>query len=191
MGSIKATTIQQRFGFQDQDLKTPGHDQIMLWLDSTVEQELITRIGEQTWTEKEISDFFSWLDKDKYHYDATWALPEKPPSRIRGKIWEFPITSGNYVIGFVDLRVNVDRPNLGINTKYSYGRDVENFCVDFTHKAFNFEVKTSIPSFGELIRQLRFYQEYDKGASYVVVSPDDACRDLLKAQGFGFLKYEV
>jgi hypothetical protein len=37
MAQPKAQTIQQRFGFMDNDLKSPIHDTIMLWLDSNVE----------------------------------------------------------------------------------------------------------------------------------------------------------
>lgn len=51
-----------------------------------------------------------------------------------------------------------------------------------------FEVKPSIPSVGELIRQLRMYQTYTGSTEWFVVSPDDRCESILKAQGFGFIK---
>ena len=53
-----------------------------------------------------------------------------------------------------------------------------------------FEAKTSIRSLGELIRQIRLYQEYRKG-HYIVVSPDDRFAEVLRGQGIQFIKYEA
>jgi len=33
----RTTTLQEKFGFMDSDLKTPQHDAIMTWLDGEVE----------------------------------------------------------------------------------------------------------------------------------------------------------
>lgn len=33
MSALKAKPLQERFGFLDEDLKTPGHDALMLWID--------------------------------------------------------------------------------------------------------------------------------------------------------------
>ena len=48
-----------------------------------------------------------------------------------------------------------------------------------------FEVKATLPSAGELIRQIRMYQEYVQG-EWVVVSPDDRHRSILESQGIRF-----
>jgi hypothetical protein len=50
-----------------------------------------------------------------------------------------------------------------------------------------FEIKPSIPSVGELIRQIRMYQQYKPG-KYIVVSPDDRFASVLSGQGIEFLK---
>jgi hypothetical protein len=50
----------------------------------------------------------------------------------------------------------------------------------------NFEIKSSIPSIGELIRQIRMYQTYQKGR-YVVVSPDARWERMLDSQRIGFI----
>lgn len=52
-----------------------------------------------------------------------------------------------------------------------------------------FEVKTKIQSLGELIRQIRFYEEYKKG-KYFVVSPESQYASLLNEQGIGFVLYD-
>jgi len=48
-----------------------------------------------------------------------------------------------------------------------------------------FEVKATLSSAGELIRQIRMYQEYVQG-EWVVVSPDNRHRGLLESQGILF-----
>lgn len=53
-------------------------------------------------------------------------------------------------------------------------------------KHLYFEVKPSIPSLGELLRQIRSYG--DLGHVYVV-SPDDRFKEQIEAQRVGFIKY--
>lgn len=63
---------------------------------------------------------------------------------------EYLITKGNdFMVGFIDLRVT-----------YS----------DCQFPSMNIEVKTSIPSTGELIRQINAYRKYVDGA-FVVIAP--------------------
>jgi hypothetical protein len=50
-----------------------------------------------------------------------------------------------------------------------------------------FEVKATMPSAGELIRQIHMYQEYVQG-QWVVGSPDDRHRGILGSQGIEFYK---
>jgi len=57
-----------------------------------------------------------------------------------------------------------------------------------SHHDWAFEVKTVIPSLGELIRQIKMYRAYDK-SKFFVVSPDDRFVKVLNEQGIGFLKY--
>lgn len=51
-----------------------------------------------------------------------------------------------------------------------------------------FDVKVAPPSLGELIRQVRIYQEFTKALIYIV-SPDDKYADQLLAQDIGFVKF--
>ena len=45
MAQAKAQTMQARFGFQDTELTSPKHDEIMLWLDKWVDTNLHTITG--------------------------------------------------------------------------------------------------------------------------------------------------
>jgi hypothetical protein len=51
-----------------------------------------------------------------------------------------------------------------------------------------FEVKSFIPSLGDVIRQVRHYQAH-LPITYVIVSPDVRFRSQIEAQGVRFLEY--
>lgn len=55
MAAPRAQTIQQRFGFKDNDLKTPQHDEIMLWLTKHMSTVLTMYSGSQ-WTGERIQE---------------------------------------------------------------------------------------------------------------------------------------
>jgi hypothetical protein len=78
--------------------------------------------------------------------------------------FEYAIMDKNYVVGFVDL-----------------------FSPNFN---FGIEVKTEIPSIGDLLRQIHFYKQYQCTAAWIVISPDDRYAHLLKDQGIKFFKYK-
>ena len=50
------------------------------------------------------------------------------------------------------------------------------------------EIKTAIPSLGELVRQIRMYQTYLK-VKFIIVCPDDRFAEPLRSQGIHFYKY--
>ncbi len=55
MAKPKAQTLQQRFGFMDEDLKKPKHDVIMFWLDDCVDEKLADWLAiPKDWTEEEV-----------------------------------------------------------------------------------------------------------------------------------------
>ncbi|MHA2265228.1 MAG: hypothetical protein ACXAEN_22770 [Candidatus Thorarchaeota archaeon] len=141
MAKPRATTIQQRFGFKDDDLKKPNHDMIMIWLDENINavvNDLISKYPEQ------------FIDCEE--------------TAITNTIWEQPIMSGKYCIGFIDMWI----PDYRI-------------CI---------EVKTEIPSVGELIRQIAMYKQYTISQPFfAVVSPNDRFASVLESQGILFYKY--
>lgn len=95
-------------------------------------------------------------------------------------IHEYPITNGpnKFIIGFIDLRVHLSYPEL--KTDY-------HICNESRYTIY-IEVKTTIPSYGELVRQMRMYQS--DGVILLVVSPDDRFASALREQGIYFYKWE-
>ncbi len=262
MAEPKAKTLQQRFGFMDTDMKKPKHDEIMLWLDSIVEERLASWIQhELEWDPEVVSDSqkefldsrqnllvllarkkeqiddhiqkfeslesvekksnFSFFESryrerledlellKELHNKVTLLekldpVPAKPSLSNIKKIWESPIKGYNdYIVGFIDLKVIYDYPEL-ILTGVTFSSNSDRISgITWSPKweirtiqqghypradPIYFEVKTEIPSLGELIRQINIYREY--GAKKIfVVSPDDRYVNVLEEQGIGFIKY--
>lgn len=89
--------------------------------------------------------------------------------------WELPVGDPRWIAGFIDLYLQVGR-------KAQYWTK--------TYK-LAFEVKTVLPSLGDLIRQIRFYQEKWGGSPpvFYVVSSDTKHIATLRNQGIGFVEY--
>jgi hypothetical protein len=131
-------------------------------------------------------------------------IPEFEACDVYDRTWEKPVMSGKYTVGFIDLQASCFyAPRLKVWGTDAQGRIIDeirrpfeeghnmelpHIYVDHAKEAIiNFEVKTAIPSLGEVIRQVRHYQEYEKGR-YIVVSPDARWASALDAQGIGFLQ---
>lgn len=226
---VRATTLQQKFGFQDDELRTPAHDALMVWLDQYVDSAFVDRyptalsqdeIDSQIAAvkqenekrlrdaEKKMSEDKEWMDGvtnkfqkpmaesnyrrslDEYErikaYCESWN-PGQPPSievKIR-KIWESPVMARNdFMVGFIDMKVLVK--HRFVRLEGGKWDESELYCVQ-GDDVYLYEIKPSIPSVGELIRQIRMYQQYQDG-HYTVVSPDDRFASVLNGQGIEFLK---
>lgn len=116
--------------------------------------------------------------------------PPRPPCTVVARKLEVPIMDRNYAVGFIDFWAVIRKP-------YAYLSGVEErrafaprWTVATADSDLLFEVKTSIPSLGELIRQVNHYRAYRQpNQSFYVVSPDDRFRPTIEAQGIGFIKY--
>src|SRR5882724_8733390 len=196
----RATTLQEKFGFVDEELKTPQHDAMLIWIDQQAE-ELVQEYFSipATWSEDAIARVRSEADKivrNRVRLTQQWAgLGEPPPRKlvIKKKIWESPIvTEKGFAVGFADMEVLVQLQD-SLSCEYAVNFNQEDglpeWCCKTSAESVVFEAKTSIRSVGELIRQIRLYQEYRKG-HYIVVSPDDRFADVLRGQGIQFVKYE-
>jgi len=210
----RANTLQERFGFADDDLKKPKHDEILLWLDKRAEEfikEIIswTKVWPAQFVERKVEavtralktradslrESIARFNNEQYRkalalIDSYEGLGEPPPREFRmRKIWEDAVTNvgaTKYVVGFLDMVVLVDNSELGVDDESQ--RLPKWYVTNCAQEGFGFEAKTAIPSLGELIRQLRLYQQYCRYQLYVV-SPDDGFAEQLVEQGFGFIKY--
>ena len=197
----RASTLQEKFGFFDEDRKNPTHDRIMFWLDRQAEElareffamaptwpeELVTKVRAQA---------RALARTQKY---AALNLPDlgEPPTRVFeviSKTWEKPIVTGNnFAVGFADMEIVAqfsDDLSFCENTgPLDFKKPVIDWFTIIRKEHLIFEAKTAIGSVGEIIRQIRLYQQYQPGV-YVVVSPDDRYAEVMRGQGIQFLKYE-
>lgn len=192
----KAQTMSQKFGFMDPDLTTPNHDAIMLWLDETLAR---------AFADKTFDKFpaHQWVSIDDQTAELTSMLkngkivvsPSVQVQAIIRKVWECPIVDKTFTIGFADMRL--DYANCGVSHQAAKEALAQGANPPFTIENSSpltwllqrryFEVKPSIPSLGEVIRQVRMYQTYTAGAEWWIVSPDARFREQIEAQGIKFL----
>lgn len=191
-------TLQSKFGFQDEDLKTSKHDEIMLWFDANADKLLLPHFAIKYQDNKRDDLLKRIKDKEFRLEDVSFDIPI-PPSKtepkVHKKIWEYPVMSGNFTVGFIDLLVEYTTPRLtyrGVNHIYNIPLIQNSFewIIENDLMAIAIEVKSVMPSIGELIRQIRMYQTYVPNISFFVVSPDDRFASALQSQGIGFIKYE-
>jgi|688.fasta_scaffold86665_4 hypothetical protein len=189
MKEVKVQTMQERFGFQDKELSTPRHDEIMLWLDEWVESNMHTALG---WDGVDVRDTEGSKDCRYVTIDKVKVgpLPDFPPVKVSKKVWEVAIVNKGYTIGFADMAIQYRRPAL------QFAQDSGRFWIEegWDHVVY-FEVKPVVPSLGELIRQIRMYQTYTNIPDYsgsspkwFVVTPDTRFKNQLKAQGIGLIE---
>lgn len=128
--------------------------------------------------------------------------PELPLAEV-GRIYdERPISTGDradIVVGFLDTVVDVKLPieiQIGGGRKpdsYERARKFEDWSdprwyVDVAGWQFGFEIKTSIPSYGELMRQVNLYRKYFRGI-VAVVAPPTRFAAAIREQGVPVVEY--
>lgn len=280
MAKPRAKTLQERMGFMEDDLTTPGHDAIMLWLDANMDTCIQDWLGIDAWTptERHLIDeltthwhsYIRWTrtlidraretllepDADQEPEDRVQAairymnsrsiqseieeirararVAEKaeaevlisrtaqvlvkdelplslapfPGIKVTKKVWEQPLTTQReYTIGFIDLVVSWKRPMLSYirpegliqthrseaghrwewNQYAAWEEWQPTWDISFVKQEVAFEVKTTIPSLGELLRQLKLYEQHFTGRIFVV-APDARFAEKIREQGFGFIQ---
>lgn len=206
MGEPRAKTLQERMGFRDTDLASPGHDALMLWLSEPVGESGLSRAADaarrmhrKTLPERTVDSMVAATVRSiEWNYPgdgrAAKSIPvPEPPVSVNARkycqkacVWERPVMSGSYTVGFIDILVELQIDALELSfDRYEKAWTWESLS---TRKSYAFEVKPTIPSLGALIRQVRLYQTYCPDVHFVVVSPDTRFRANIESQGVGFFE---
>ena len=213
MENKKASTLAQRFGFADPELTTPAHDALMVWLDSYMPTFIEAhKPKSQDYMRPDISVNGSryWSNDPKVAESGAAAAKkwweDHPVSLVLSSYtatWEYPVMNGKYMVGFCDIwlhaawRIVNAQPEINVDTftverEGAYRPVYEASRIKpgdgFRDALYGFEVKPAIRSIGEVIRQVRMYEEFTKGAKWFVVCPDDRFASVLQGQNIGFLK---
>ena len=190
--SNRPQTISQRFGFQDPDLSSPKHDKLIIWLDQeipTIVDKILKRPPRKYYSAS--YSHYSPIPSAKLkEYDMA-GIENYPDNNEEIKItktWESPILSGSYTIGFCDMYVEVKAVWEGKDIVFDYRDKIEKAENSYLELDLYFEVKPTIPSLGELIRQIRMYESYTEGGQWFVVSPDTRFCTLIEGQNIKFIE---
>lgn len=244
MAKTRISSLQEKMGFMDTDLTTPKHDEIMLWLEDNIETVIDQLLIDRKWKEEEIEkarkEADAWVQGQLQKFDfeslKNWKGLGDLPEKCRWNFteqpeWEFPVSSGKYIVGFLDMALeveynlfSVDFPEerecpppppppptpeeaarmaernkkistilagggIRINQPIFNGEGyIPKWDIYRRRRGYLFEVKSAIPSLGELIRQIHLYEQYQQGF-YVVVSPDTRYRKAIENQNIEFVEY--
>ncbi|MBA3833669.1 MAG: hypothetical protein H0X34_17610 [Chthoniobacterales bacterium] len=156
-------TLQQKLGFIDSDLRKPKHDEIMLWADENADAIVQSVFPE---TEQAFQSHFVKITK---------------------KRWEHAVVSRNgFIVGFIDLLIEIKCCDESHSTYKAHlnGRCVLPRPESQGTSRIALEIKSILPTRGEIIRQVRMYQTYER-AAYVIVTPNPSPSvvKLLEEQG--------
>lgn len=179
MIEMRNTTLQQRLGFQDEDLKKPQHDGIVIWCTENMEK-ILHSVVEQQIVMGKMKEHWGYMGNSR---EASEHCKLKRPLEIEVSdiLVEKPILNGTYIVGFSDIRVNYY-----IKILSKTGDDNNNATLGKMPESLIIEVKTKIPSVGELLRQIEMYQQYAPSCNFCIVSPDTKYKDFIKKQGICF-----
>lgn len=161
MSQENQAAYEQSRSFEDEDLRQPQHDEMLLWLDANM-TGILNQLIYPDLTDEQIE---SYLEN---------------PAEIK-KNWQQPIKGPTgEIAGFVDIIVSYERTDESGDT---------------ISKVFFFDVRTTIPSVGQLIREINTYKLYlgfeqSWLYTYLVVCPDDRYAKILAEQGIQFLSYD-
>lgn len=96
-------------------------------------------------------------------------------------------SSGQWVAGFIDLAivVSMDRPVIIL------GMPEHSLTVQEIQEVFYIEVKSGRIQLGDLMRQINFYRAHGRDGYWIVISPDDRYKGLLRSQDVAFVRMMV
>ncbi len=170
----KASTLQERMGFNDPDLKSPIHDEMCLWLMKNKASVGCYLLGNVT---------VCYDEKDSLLKEAAQKLNKTfhdPDPMVEA---EHPVKNGSYIVGFIDIAIRIRYASLRRSAeqgKAEYKFSSADDCVFI-------EVKPKIESFGETMRQINMYREYAYG-KYAIFTPDHRFKDAFESQGIKVFK---
>jgi hypothetical protein len=176
----RAKTLIERLGFNDADLKNPKHDDIMMWLDAYL-REKVANQPQKHWSPERITA----LRKCGLPIDE----PDDPEVILEIK-WEYPVMNKQYLVGFIDLVSQLTTSvGLSVDNYYHEGILRHEWECAYRTNTTAYEVKSTMPTAGEVIRQVNTYRQYTDITHWCVVAPRCDYVDILTAQEIDFLQF--
>ena len=188
-----------QIGFWDSEVALPKHDDICQWVYHNADKVLRAIHPEhfdRDWIREDFSDAtgVSTTELGKEFLEKNPRPNPKVAKReIEPVLRSYSGHNNNYerIVGYGDVLLtyflpkvaNIYDPNILINRDAVIGYQVSGYRYQLM-----VEVKSALPTLGELMRQLNLYSTAFR-EKQAVVSPDDQFADILREQGYGFMLY--
>lgn len=181
-----------QIGLWDSEVALPKHDDICMWVYDHAEdvlRALRPHLFRPDWLDRE----FDSRASPEVVAAFRASTPRTPPfiaqreleaalvPRDGGRGWRAPVGYGDVLLTYTAPCPSPD---------YGSSDAIQGFEVYPEKLQLLIEVKTVLPTLGELMRQLNLYATAFPGYQ-AVVAPDDRYADILREHGFGFLRYPV
>jgi hypothetical protein len=197
----KATTLAERFGFQDKDLATPKHDELFCWLfDKKNVREMINTIGFFK-DNYNLRTRIHWEERHNPKCDWSWdnhtcsgscnsninesaSLGKMTTENYTANAKSFDSNSFDKVINITgEFPVLSGTYNIGfVDAKIEIDPELEqehdNEGCYFGHVfldhslLFYVEIKPKVKSLGELIRQINLYRSHLKDGNWIILTDE-------------------
>lgn len=182
-----------QLGFWDDEVSAPTHDKIVMWAYNNADllvRKFLTQFPDRMHYDA-LNDIFTPEDIEGGH-DLPKAdispLPPKPLSLVAKKILE-PVIKRHpehgrgmpQILGYADLVITWNEQHVwwsSTDTKWN---------TSVRERPILVEVKTKLPSMGELLRQINLYREVYQNV--IVIAPNDDYADILLEQHILFIQY--
>lgn len=197
----------QQLGFWDTEVSKPDHDAVCLWAYENA--DLIFRIVcpelfDQPWLKDDVYLGYEKNNQSAIELARTFLNANvRPNPRVFNKTIEYVLKSHTgyqnrmeRIVGYADLLIETELPR--VRPKYKAaatrgGDDIfDGFELTWSREreapCILVEAKSSLPTVGELMRQIQLYRTAFNG-KFVVVSPDDSYAQILAEQGVTFVQY--
>lgn len=197
----------QQLGFWDAEVTKPDHDTICLWAYKNAElvfRAACPELFDHPWMSDEIHVTRPHTDGAAHAKAKAFAdLNPRTDPRITKKTIEYVLMSYTghgknleKIVGYADLLLETEIPQIFTTFKENpngYGEDeFDGFALGWSRRndapRILVEVKSVLPTVGELMRQINLYRTAF-GGRFIVISPDDSYAQILKEQDVTFIKY--
>lgn len=195
----------QQHGFWDPEVSVNKHDEICIWAHEhalNIFRAVCPKDFDRNWVKGDLPEE---LRSDQNALALAREFQEKTPRpvpRIKAKKLEYVLHSySGYqdkverLVGYADLLITTELPCLYPIRDYdsiAYGKSqLTGFRLQWNQgPSILVEAKSTMPTLGELMRQINLYRTAFRGL-IVVVSPDDQFQSILADQDVSFIRYLV
>lgn len=180
-----------QIGLWDAEVPKPDHDAICLWVYENAETVVRAAFPkfERDWREDDFEDH--GLQPPEGARERAQQRYPRPSPRVGGRTLEYVLQreaayarGTGQIVGYADVMIQLELPAMVVPQQ---GAEFELRWHQSERARVLVEVKSILPTLGELMRQLNLYRTAHHGP-VVVVSPDARYAAVLAEQGIAFVQ---